>query len=76
MAHTQVDHHSDGGGWLLAFVFGIVLTVFAFGAFSVLGDGRSEPMHTASIENLVPDLPRPDAPITGAATEDVIPPPP
>lgn len=72
------EAHSDGGGWLLAFVFGIVLTVFAFGALSVLGDGRDEPMRTASIENFVPDLPAPDLPITGAAaaTEDVIPPPP
>lgn len=72
------EAHSDGGGWLLAFVFGIVLTVFAFGAFSVMGDGRGEPMRTASIENLVPDLPAPDLPITGSAasSEDVIPPPP
>ena len=72
------EAHSDGGGWLLAFVFGIVLTVFAFGALSVLGDGRGEPMRTASIENFVPDLPAADLPITGsgAVTEDVIPPPP
>lgn len=66
MAQTQA-HHSDGGGWLLAFVFGIVLTVFAFGAFSMLGDGRGDPMRTASIENLVPDLPKGDLPITGDA---------
>lgn len=72
------EAHSDGGGWLLAFVFGIVLTIFALGAFSALGDGRGEPMRTASIENFVPDLPAGDLPITGSAAsaEDVIPPPP
>lgn len=76
MAHVT-HRDSDGGGWLLAFVFGIVLTVFAFGAFSVLGDGRGDPMRTAGIENLVPDLPQ-EVPLTGpaAAQEDVIPPPP